>query len=49
MTLVLGGRLSWWDFDNTTYTPSVARTGNSNDNIDGEFTPFVGLVYDINQ
>lgn len=49
LTLVLGGRLSWWDFDNTTYTPSGARTGKSNDNIDGEFTPFVGLVYDLNQ
>ena len=49
LTLVLGGRLSWWDFDNTTYTPSGARTGKSNDNVDGEFTPFVGLVYDINQ
>jgi outer membrane receptor for ferric coprogen and ferric-rhodotorulic acid len=48
LTLVLGGRLSWWDFDNTTYTPSGARTGKSNDNIDGEFTPFVGLVYDLN-
>jgi outer-membrane receptor for ferric coprogen and ferric-rhodotorulic acid len=49
LTLVLGGRLSWWDFSNTTYTPAGARTGKTTDNVDGEFTPFVGLVYDINQ
>lgn len=49
LTLVLGGRLSWWDFTNTTYTPAGARTGKSSDDIDGEFTPFVGLVYDLNQ
>lgn len=49
LTLVLGGRLSWWDFSNTTYTPGGARTGKSNDNIDGEVTPFVGLVYDLSQ
>jgi outer-membrane receptor for ferric coprogen and ferric-rhodotorulic acid len=48
LTLVLGGRLSWWDFDNTTYTSAGARTGKSNDNLDGELTPFVGLVYDLN-
>lgn len=49
LTLVLGGRLSWWDFANTTYTPTGTRTGKSSDDIDGEFTPFVGLVYDLNQ
>jgi outer membrane receptor for ferric coprogen and ferric-rhodotorulic acid len=48
LTLVLGGRLSWWDFDNTSYTPAGVRTGKSNDNLDAEFTPFVGLVYDLN-
>ena len=47
LTLVLGGRLSWWDFSNTTYTPAGARTGKSNDGVDGKFTPFVGLVYDL--
>lgn len=49
LTLVLGGRLSWWDFSNSTSTPVGARTGKSSDAIDGEFTPFVGLVYDLNQ
>lgn len=48
LTLVLGGRLSWWDFDNTTYTSSGLRTSNSDDNINSEFTPFAGLVYDLN-
>lgn len=49
LTLVLGGRLSWWDFSNSTSTPAGARTGKSSDTIDGEFTPFAGLVYDLNQ
>lgn len=48
LTLVLGGRLSWWDFENTTNTPSGVRTGDSNDNINSEFTPYAGLVYDLN-
>ena len=48
LTLVLGGRLSWWDFDNTTYAPSGARTGKTSDDKDGKFSPFVGLVYDLN-
>lgn len=49
LTLVLGGRMSWWD-----------ATRNVTDNVDGdpdqrvkdkvtrEFTPFAGLVYDLN-
>lgn len=42
LTLVLGGRLSWWDFSNTT-TPG----GKEEKKIDGKFIPFVGLVYDL--
>lgn len=52
LTLVLGGRLSWWDFDNTTRDadPSVVpRVTKDWQKISHEFTPFVGLVYDINQ
>ncbi|MEO4048133.1 TonB-dependent siderophore receptor [Pseudomonas sp. CAU 1711] len=47
LTLVLGGRLSWWDFSNTTYTPAGTRSDESNKDIDGKFTPYVGLVYEL--
>lgn len=49
LALVLGGRLSRWDFSNETATPEGVRTGKTTDNIDAEFTPFVGLIYDLNQ
>jgi outer membrane receptor for ferric coprogen and ferric-rhodotorulic acid len=49
LTLVLGGRLSWWDFSNTTFTPAGVRTGKTKDDVAGKFTPFVGLVYDLDQ
>ena len=43
LTLVLGGRLSWWDFSNT-----ATSTGKEEKNIDGKFIPFAGLVYEFN-
>ncbi|MDP3846056.1 MAG: TonB-dependent siderophore receptor [Pseudomonas sp.] len=48
LTLVLGGRLSWWDFSNNT-TPKVTglTAVNEEKNIDGKFIPFAGLVYDL--
>jgi outer membrane receptor for ferric coprogen and ferric-rhodotorulic acid len=49
LTLVLGGRMSWWDFSNTKQAPDGARVSKDNSSIDGEFTPFLGLVYDLDQ
>jgi len=48
LTLVLGGRLSWWDFSNTT-TPADTTLSvvKEEKNIDGKFIPFAGLVYDL--
>ncbi len=42
LTLVLGGRLSWWDFSNTIGSQTEKKK------ITREFTPFVGLVYELN-
>ena len=52
LTLVLGGRLSWWDFDNTIdelNPPVVPPSTKDSREISHEFTPFLGLVYDLNQ
>jgi len=44
-TIVLGGRLSWWEYDTTTIYPRLgATTGYSQK---GEFTPYLGLVQDL--
>lgn len=45
LTLLLGGRWSWWDVENTN-----VRTGavTSSYKQDGKFTPYGGLVYDLN-
>lgn len=51
LTLVLGGRLSWWDFDNTTRDAdpnAVPRVTKDWQKVTREFTPFAGLVYDLN-
>jgi outer membrane receptor for ferric coprogen and ferric-rhodotorulic acid len=48
LTLVLGGRMSWWEFSNTT-TPVGMPSAKEKHKISREFTPFVGLVYDLNQ
>lgn len=48
LTLVLGGRLSWWEFSN-----NITATGSGNPDVkekkkvDGKFIPFAGLVYDL--
>ncbi|QBE63810.1 TonB-dependent siderophore receptor [Pseudoduganella lutea] len=42
LTLLVGGRLSWWEY-------AVPRTPASNYKIDREATPFAGLVYDFNK
>lgn len=51
LSLVLGGR--WTDFSSKSRTgwPSASKTAwqHSDANTDGEFTPYGGLVWDINQ
>ncbi|WP_338768798.1 TonB-dependent siderophore receptor [Massilia sp. METH4] len=42
LTLLVGGRLSWWEYE-------VPRTPSSNYKIDREATPFAGLTYDFNK
>lgn len=48
LTLVLGGRVSWWDFNNTSNPADGSAPTSDNQKISHEFTPFVGLVYDLN-
>ncbi|MFC3939003.1 TonB-dependent siderophore receptor [Pseudomonas gingeri NCPPB 3146 = LMG 5327] len=51
LSLVLGGRLSWYKNDNTrddyTATPTSVTTNNYRE--DKKFTPFAGLIYDLNE
>lgn len=49
LTLVLGGRLSRWEFDTTKYTTAGAVDSRNRSKIDDKFTPFAGLVYDLDQ
>lgn len=42
LTLIVGGRLSWYDFESAT-GPTV-----SDYSVDREFTPYAGLIYDLN-
>jgi len=45
VTLVGGGRLTWWDTDLQTVLPTVgAETGYG---IEGKFTPYAGIVWDV--
>ncbi|MBX8541554.1 TonB-dependent receptor [Pseudomonas cichorii] len=45
LSLVLGGRLSWFEYDyNAKYGPSNSYNSKQTQ----EFTPFAGLIYDIN-
>ncbi|MFJ4145438.1 TonB-dependent siderophore receptor [Pseudomonas sp. NPDC089734] len=45
LSLVLGGRLSWYEYDyNVKYGPSLPYNSKQTQ----EFTPFAGLIYDIN-
>ncbi|THF62618.1 TonB-dependent siderophore receptor [Pseudothauera rhizosphaerae] len=53
LTLILGGRQSWYDFKQTQYSysvpsgllTSVSQTSRKDDSV---FTPYIGVVYDIN-
>ena len=45
LTLVGGGRLTWWDTDNKVLLPTPgAQTGYS---INNRFTPYAGVVWDV--
>ncbi|KGD89859.1 hypothetical protein JL37_17950 [Achromobacter sp. RTa] len=46
LTLVAGGRLSWWDLDST--QRNLAGEKSQDASYDGKFTPNVGLLYDLN-
>lgn len=45
LSVVLGGRLSWYEYE-TEETRTGAKAGNRQDH---EFTPFVGVIYDLNE
>lgn len=45
LTLIGGGRMTWWDTNSQTILPALlAPTGYS---IDARFTPYAGLVWDV--
>lgn len=46
LTLVAGGRYSWWDLTSTQRTVSTEKTQDARFN--GKFTPNLGLIYDLN-
>ncbi|AZW30966.1 TonB-dependent siderophore receptor [Bordetella bronchiseptica GA96-01] len=46
LTLVAGGRFSWWDLSSTQRTLSGSKSQDASYN--GTFTPNVGLIYDLN-
>jgi len=49
LTLVLGGRMSWWDITrNVTDKANDDPDESVKDKVAHEFTPFAGLVYDLN-
>lgn len=48
LTLVLGGRLSWYGNALRNLIPSIG-TWASDPSINGKFTPFAGLVYDLDR
>lgn len=45
LSLVLGGRLSWFEYQTKSMLSGVKQSNRQ----DAEFTPFVGLIYDIDQ
>ncbi|WP_158602065.1 TonB-dependent siderophore receptor [Pararobbsia silviterrae] len=51
LTLVLGGRVTWWSSDSTpSADPNDNYFGNvaTRDHVTAKFSPMVGLIYDIN-
>lgn len=46
-TVIAGGRLSWYDAAATTTTLATGEAEHSTANESGEFTPYLGLIYDL--
>lgn len=50
LTLIVGGRWSWWDYSSdSTNLLTGANTASSGYKVNGEFTPYAGLVLDLNE
>jgi len=50
LTLVVGGRLTWWDQDSEpNANHNVLGYATTHDQIASKATPYVGLIYDINK
>lgn len=47
LTLIGGGRLSWYDASSTVTTLSTGETTTSEVSEDAEFTPYAGVIYDL--
>ncbi|MBY6310574.1 TonB-dependent siderophore receptor [Alcaligenes faecalis] len=49
LTLIVGGRWSWWDYSSdSTNLLTGANTASSSYKVSGEFTPYAGLIFDLN-
>jgi outer membrane receptor for ferric coprogen and ferric-rhodotorulic acid len=48
LKLITGARLSWYDYDATTTILSTGKVTQNQINENGVFTPYAGIVYDIN-
>lgn len=49
LTLVLGGRVTWLDMHRSQHQPTAGSPSEkSSDGVSQKFTPFYGLIYDIN-
>lgn len=49
LTLVLGGRLTWLEMHRSQHQPEAGSPSEKNgDNVSQKFTPFYGLIYDLN-
>lgn len=49
LTLIGGGRLSWYDATATTTTLSSGATTATDTTVDAEVTPYAGVIYDLTQ
>ena len=49
LALIAGGRFSWYRGDFYTTTLSSGSTVDDNKRVDGRFTPYGGLVYDLTE
>lgn len=47
LTVVLGGRINWWDINFRQYTSSTSVS--QGDDYNAKFTPFAGLIFDLTE